>query len=473
MLCLSYRRLFFVFFAVAVPVPGFVSALAMEISVKFSPRSCFFSGDVVRAIIEFSFPKESPLSPPSSPVVLAWASAQIQCECVTADVGARGRVQQRPHTSFRPVDWLDGSQIMSSAPRVLFCEVALAPGERKIVSYQEQLPQDLPPSHRGKKIKITYNVLVGTQILGSSVNVLKLPFRVLNTPSAACPSSSAAPLGTSSPGLPNGNGHHHLREPQEPVAVATSPFLKESWSSLGMGNYSPLPGENDLYSPGPMASAGGLLHLHRKPVNYDISTASAGCLAKLCMPRNQFKLGEEVLATLRFPPDALTKCVQYSVSLVYTETVSDKEDSASAGGKNAGEEGGKTSSQTKVVKHQDFTYGAEECSFNLEVPHSSTPSFRTASCQLDWHLHFEFVIEAQQQRQQEDGEAESGGEAGGDGAVEWNAPHIVEVNTLEWDLPVTVLPADPTLLSYLQLWNAGGRKALPVDGSTATSMTSS
>ncbi len=129
---------------------------------------------------------------------------------------------------------------------------------------------------------------------------------------------------------------------------------------------------------------------------------------------------------------------------------------------------------------QDFTYGAEECSFSLEVPHNVTPGFRAASCGLDWHLHFEFVIAARNE-DDIDGATGSGGGGGdpandADGVVEWNAPRSLDVQTLEWDLPMTVLPADPALLGFLQMqqqqaWNSHKRQALNLD-SSATSVTS-
>ena len=48
--------------------------------------------------------------------------------------------------------------------------------------YRERLPIDAPPSHRGQLVKYAYKVTVGTQKLGSSISLLRLPIRVIVLP---------------------------------------------------------------------------------------------------------------------------------------------------------------------------------------------------------------------------------------------------------------------------------------------------
>lgn len=58
----------------------------------------------------------------------------------------------------------------------------------KLVSYKIQLPNDIPPSHRGKAIRFNYYLMVGTQRAPSSMKpslptqgqVVQIRFRVLN-----------------------------------------------------------------------------------------------------------------------------------------------------------------------------------------------------------------------------------------------------------------------------------------------------
>ncbi|KAL0083585.1 Rgp1-domain-containing protein [Phycomyces blakesleeanus] len=74
--------------------------------------------------------------------------------------------------------------VFSTPPSVLFVDLDLAPGETKKFSYKHKLPNDIPPSHRGKAIRFNYYLVVGTQRLNSltpgQVQVVQIPFRVLN-----------------------------------------------------------------------------------------------------------------------------------------------------------------------------------------------------------------------------------------------------------------------------------------------------
>lgn len=69
---------------------------------------------------------------------------------------------------------------MSSSPKLLFCELMLGKHETKTFEYSELLPFDAPPSYRGKNIRFRYNLLVATQRVGASVEVFKVPFRVIS-----------------------------------------------------------------------------------------------------------------------------------------------------------------------------------------------------------------------------------------------------------------------------------------------------
>lgn len=72
--------------------------------------------------------------------------------------------------------------VYSTPPSILFVDLHLGPGESKTYIYQLKLPNDIPPSHRGKAIKFTYNLIIGTHRAGSSQQsrIIQLPFRVFN-----------------------------------------------------------------------------------------------------------------------------------------------------------------------------------------------------------------------------------------------------------------------------------------------------
>ncbi|GKT57119.1 intracellular protein transport protein [Colletotrichum tofieldiae] len=75
--------------------------------------------------------------------------------------------------------------LLSTPQSILFVDLNLAPGEHKAFEYSFQLPKGLPPTHKGKAVKIAYNLVIGTQRAGGSkeqqVRSVEIPFRVLGS----------------------------------------------------------------------------------------------------------------------------------------------------------------------------------------------------------------------------------------------------------------------------------------------------
>lgn len=75
--------------------------------------------------------------------------------------------------------------LLSTPQSILFVDLNLAPGESRSFEYSFQLPRGLPPSHRGKAVKISYSLVIGTQRAGGSreqqVRSVEVPFRVLGS----------------------------------------------------------------------------------------------------------------------------------------------------------------------------------------------------------------------------------------------------------------------------------------------------
>lgn len=75
--------------------------------------------------------------------------------------------------------------LLSTPQSLLFVDLRLGPGEEKTFSFSFTLPKGLPASHKGKAIRIAYNLVIGTQRPGSSreiqrVRRINVPFRVLS-----------------------------------------------------------------------------------------------------------------------------------------------------------------------------------------------------------------------------------------------------------------------------------------------------
>ena len=75
--------------------------------------------------------------------------------------------------------------LLSTNQSLLFVDLRLAPGEEQSYLFTFTLPKGLPASHKGKSIKISYNLIVGTQRPSTSsepqrVNRISIPFRVFS-----------------------------------------------------------------------------------------------------------------------------------------------------------------------------------------------------------------------------------------------------------------------------------------------------
>lgn len=74
--------------------------------------------------------------------------------------------------------------ILSTPQSILFIDLQLLPGESRSYRYCQPLPRGIPPSHRGRAMKVTYNLVVGTQRATNAashhnVRHVDIPFRVL------------------------------------------------------------------------------------------------------------------------------------------------------------------------------------------------------------------------------------------------------------------------------------------------------
>lgn len=74
--------------------------------------------------------------------------------------------------------------ILSTPQSVLFVDLQLAPGESRSFTYRQRLPDSLPPTHKGRAMKISYNLTIGTQRAVKStiqhhIRTVNIPFRVL------------------------------------------------------------------------------------------------------------------------------------------------------------------------------------------------------------------------------------------------------------------------------------------------------
>lgn len=110
---------------------------------------------------------------------LKWNAIEESINGLLSNNDLDGLRDMRGVTSSRSIPLLSTSQSL------LFVDLRLAPGEEQSYSFSFTLPSGLPASHKGKAIKISYNLVIGTQRPSSvnepqRVNRISIPFRVFS-----------------------------------------------------------------------------------------------------------------------------------------------------------------------------------------------------------------------------------------------------------------------------------------------------
>ena len=374
----------------------------MEVEVELVKGAVCLAGEEVTARIVFSLPPTA-----DEECSLAWATAQLHCFCTVnhnrvslAGDSSVGRKSSNPGTalqqsSFQPTAGEAGLCVLTTPAKILLCDLSLYPGQRQEYTYQETVPDSAPPSYRGAAIKYSYKLTVGTQRLGQrTVSLVRVPVRVL----------SVSGLNIS---------------PGEGTVTAerlgpSSPFLEQERSD----------GDSELVSRADLLMQAVQDITSKRRTSYFNIANTRGKVCKLCMFKTDYRLGEDVVASLDFTVGTLD-CVQYSVSLCQAEKVS-------------GEHKVREDQQDKILthsKHHEVCLGFAHSHFVLPVPLQLAPSFSTSVCTVSYYLHFEFVTTAGRGEMQEVPEEEGGSE--------WQGPSKMEIETMVWDLPVKLYTTFP------------------------------
>lgn len=80
--------------------------------------------------------------------------------------------------------------LLSTPQSILFVDLRLEPGQSRSYTYRFQLPRGLPPSYKGRAIKVQYHLTIGVQRSGrlteQQVKHVDVPFRVLGSVNSTC-----------------------------------------------------------------------------------------------------------------------------------------------------------------------------------------------------------------------------------------------------------------------------------------------
>ena len=337
--------------------------------------------------------------------------------------------------------------LLSTPQNLLFVDLRLAPGESKSFRYRFSMPRGLPPSHKGRVIKVEYHLVLGVQRpSGQVMNRAEVPFRVLGSYNASGENlihnlvmpyvllHDAATSEAVDPGLadmasaPGGilwskQTNNTTKSAQQgledflryserllqdldeaPGSVVASPTLhspvgsrKHSLADLTPGqikdvidlailraNHSTAPGSQD---PADAASSTNRFNIAR----------SGQPVAALTLLRPAYRLGEVVTGAIDFtrPPHA-SGPVPVSTFSVVIELESAELVDPSLAVRSA-------ASIQRVTRrvHASMrvnTLFARQATFSLPVPASATPTFETTGVSLAWRLRVEFTCARQQSR---------------------------------------------------------------------------
>ncbi|XP_017091163.2 RAB6A-GEF complex partner protein 2 [Drosophila bipectinata] len=420
----------------------------IEIKAKLlrADSAIYATGERVECLIEFThkvFQEENAggtrNANDASQENLAWASAQLHCYRKTsysnpnADRTAE-LTEMIGRTALDAVTQAPGEVIVATKPKILFCDLRLQPGETKMYFFNEFVPRDGPPTYRGHDIRYFYKITIATQRVKSKVQTLTVPIRVLPIPIIARPDELPVTVETNEELAPT-NPFLEKREISE---------LEISWHHL----------KN--------------VTARRAPKFYRISN-KRGFVGRFCLFKPAYKLGEDIVGSLDFG-QCQVRCVQFSVKLqqqelpirpqvvqnqplqsqtsigddvssinsfdmasiasgVVADNLHKSATSGSARDKDAPAPSGKL---TTISTSHQVCYATLQTQVVVPIPLHVTPTFRTDLVDVRWRLHFEFVTTTLMDfgvPNPEQGELK--------------APAELPVETMVWNLPVTVYAANP------------------------------
>jgi len=401
----------------------------MEVSVQLlSQRAIFLSGEKVTCQVTFSNR--------SAAVVqnIAWSSVQIQCLCQTAAMAASEPDHHHPHsqpphsppTSLRQNEPAGSRELATTQPKILFCDLSLSPAEVRTFHYEDLVPLGCPSTYHGRHFRYSYRVVVSSQRIHRAISTLKLPIRVLSAPEAHLftPATTPAAENSNKPSITNPFASRSGHEDEDEDDDGLNNSLRSNLES-------------------------SLQHEERKKATYyNITGADGKRVGKLCLFKSSYKLGEDILGLFNFSEVDIS-CLQYAVSLVSQEQLPPAPDGSARNFV-------VSSKALPKQSFQEFCFGYEETSFTLPVPLHLTPSFKAKAnknmdgddnCfQLQWLLRFEFVIAKSPDKIKFQPYVDESADVTSIGQ-EWNGPSQVGVETMTWNLPVTILATHPKHLT--------------------------
>ncbi|PAA75267.1 hypothetical protein BOX15_Mlig031528g4, partial [Macrostomum lignano] len=373
--------------------------MPVELRAELTQGSIFLAGEPLVCKICISNCDQTYESP-----MLAWASVQLICMCSITKAPAKASQAVNGETSFIANRGETGFTYISTKPSILFCNLVLRPGESKFYEYEESLPWDAPPSHRGAGIRYSYKLVLGVSSLLGKTQLLRLPFRVL----------SVHGIKRIDQTLSTGDDGGAASQ-----ANKANPFV--DWHPANTDEASQ---EETILAQISAITGSKCLS------GYNICNSQGGRVTRFSLFKTAYKLGENVLGVFDFA-DCTAQCLDVKVSLQSVETVYQTEDSG----------------ERKPVAYHTCTHAVEQLAaldlqaaqLLLHLKPSLTPSFATRHADLAWKLAFEFATLRQPINDRPAPLQPL--------ATLWQPPATVATEHFEWELPITVYACSPQAIT--------------------------
>ena len=311
--------------------------------------------------------------------------------------------------------------LLSTPQSILFVDLRLVPGESKSYKYSFKLPRGLPPSHRGKAIKISYKLVIGTQRPGGAkeqqVKSVEVPFRILgsvNSHGELLGHDLMSPyiiLRDQARVRTIESSSQLSLEPSKDSEAKRTPKSRESSlddflsyvhelltrprqnSSLGLLSPTEVPRsrrQSSFEEPATAKDAIDMAILRSNVATESQQSAnrfeiarSGKRVAVVMLARPAYRLGETITAAIEFT-DAEIPCYAIHAALETSEKV----DNSIA-----------LRSEASILRvtrkvhasHSESTLFARRVVFSPAIPVSATPEFITSGVSLDWRIRIEFV----------------------------------------------------------------------------------
>ncbi|KAH7155353.1 Rgp1-domain-containing protein, partial [Dactylonectria estremocensis] len=313
--------------------------------------------------------------------------------------------------------------LLTTPQSILFVDLQLAPGDSCAYEYSFRLPKGLPPTHRGKAVKISYSLVVGTQRAGGAkeqqVRSVEVPFRVLGSVNshgeilghdlmnpyvllrdqAQVTSTSLSGKEQKTNGANGVNGAHGRPSTMNDFLLYVDDLVSrprdESGSIL-------LPSSGNGNSRRPSAyeeatTTQEAIHLaimrsnmasggQQSPNRFEIAR-NGQRVGVVMLTRPAYRLGEVVTMAVDFT-DADIPCYAMHATLETSEKIDPSLAVRSE------------SSIHRVTRKvhaasSEATLYTRRVTFNATIPITATPEFVTSGVSLDWKVRIEFVVPSQ------------------------------------------------------------------------------